>query len=231
MSPNASSVPIGRPGSSGQPGSKPGPRRGGWLAQQERHALCDLLYDLGPDAPTLCAGWRTADLAAHLVARDRRPDSTPGAVLRLRPLREWADRVRDGLRDTLTWSELLARLRAGPPAMVRPLDGAVNTVEFFVHHEDVRRAQPGWQPRALGPEAEDELWRRLNAMSLWLRLLSSWGRRPPASRAEVPGHPPVLLAGRRARTAQAGPMAVRGSASEVALWLLGRKDVARVELS
>ena len=24
----------------------------------------------------------------------------------------------------------------------------VNTLEFFVHHEDVRRAQPGWQPRA-----------------------------------------------------------------------------------
>ena len=50
------------------------------LAQQERNTLCDLFVELGSEAPTLCEGWSTADLAAHLVVRERRPDSGPGLV-------------------------------------------------------------------------------------------------------------------------------------------------------
>ena len=50
------------------------------LSQRERWALCDLLTELGPDSPTLCAGWRSADLAAHLLTRERRPDTALGAV-------------------------------------------------------------------------------------------------------------------------------------------------------
>ena len=38
-----------------------------------------------------------------------------------------------------------------------PIDELVNTVEFFVHHEDVRRAQDGWTARALDPALEDAL--------------------------------------------------------------------------
>ncbi|MGC8626466.1 MAG: TIGR03085 family metal-binding protein [Acidimicrobiales bacterium] len=201
------------------------------LAQQERQALCDLLHDLGPDAPTLCAGWRSADLAAHLVVRDRRPDSIPGAVLRLNVLQGWTKRVRDGVRDTLTWDELLAQLRAGPPAPIRPLDAAVNTIEFFVHHEDVRRAQPGWEPRALADEVEAQLWERLKAMSIGIRLLSSLGRQPPASRAEVPGRPPIVLVSQRGlgRSPSSRPTVLKGQASEVVLWVMGRQSAARVE--
>ena len=51
------------------------------LARAERHALCDLLIEVGPDAPTLCEGWSTFDLAAHLVVRERRPDRGPGLVI------------------------------------------------------------------------------------------------------------------------------------------------------
>src|SRR5262249_52743320 len=36
----------------------------------ERAELCDLLDELGPDAPTLLDGWTTRDLAAHLVLRE-----------------------------------------------------------------------------------------------------------------------------------------------------------------
>ena len=50
------------------------------LAQQERATICDLFAELGPEAPTLCEGWTTADLAAHLVVREHRPDSGPGIV-------------------------------------------------------------------------------------------------------------------------------------------------------
>src|SRR3712207_9294235 len=66
------------------------------LAARERAALADLLDELGPDAPTRCAGWTTAHLAAHLVTRDRRPDTTPGFALEAtpvgRPLAAWSHR-------------------------------------------------------------------------------------------------------------------------------------------
>jgi uncharacterized protein (TIGR03085 family) len=230
------------------------PSRGRWarkpandvsLAQSERSALCDLLTKLGPDAPTLCKGWRSADLAAHLLARERRPDSTPGAVFRFRPLHTWTDRVRDGFRDTLTWDDLVDRVRTGPPAVLRPLDGAINTIEFFVHHEDLRRAQLDWRPRELGAQVETELWRRLNAMRVGPQLLSSLGHAPPVAKIEVPGQPPIMLVGRLARVPSkptAGfrrrsvtrsprerPEVLRGPASEVVLWLLGRRSVALVE--
>ena len=42
-------------------------------AQDERAALAALLHETGPDGPTLCEGWQTRDLVAHLVLRERRP--------------------------------------------------------------------------------------------------------------------------------------------------------------
>src|ERR1700743_2358756 len=49
-------------------------------ARDERLALCALLDRTGPDAPTLCEGWRTGDLAAHLVLREHRPDAAVGIM-------------------------------------------------------------------------------------------------------------------------------------------------------
>ncbi|MEN3358667.1 MAG: hypothetical protein V7637_2649, partial [Mycobacteriales bacterium] len=51
-------------------------------ASAERAAVADLLDSLGPDAPTLCEGWSTYDLAAHLALRDRVPAAWPGIALR-----------------------------------------------------------------------------------------------------------------------------------------------------
>ena len=51
------------------------------VASDERAALCDLLDELGPDQPTLCEGWQTRDLAAHLVVREHRLDAAPGILL------------------------------------------------------------------------------------------------------------------------------------------------------
>src|SRR5579863_2378657 len=129
------------------------------LAQQEREDFCRLLTDVGPDAPTLCAGWRTADLAAHLVVRERRPDSGPGLVWP--PLAGHTEKVRLAARDRLSWPELVETVRRGPPLLLRPFDGAMNTVEFFIHVEDVRRAQAGWEPRPLSPEMVEALWTRV----------------------------------------------------------------------
>ena len=51
----------------------------GSIAQSERQALCSLLEDRGPLAPTLCEGWTTADLAAHLYVRERKPLAAPAS--------------------------------------------------------------------------------------------------------------------------------------------------------
>jgi uncharacterized protein (TIGR03085 family) len=195
------------------------------LSQRERQALCDLFTQLGPDVPTLCQGWRSADLAAHLFVRDHRPDAAPGMVANLGPLTAWANRAQHSARDTISWTALVDKVRSGPPALVRPLDRGMNTIEYFVHHEDLRRAQPGWAPRALAPEDEAELWRRVGFFKVQHALLGLRpGHRPPASRLEAEGLAPLVL------TSKPGPV-VKGPAGEIVLWLLGRRQAARVEVS
>lgn len=190
-------------------------------ARAERLLLCDLLTRIGPDAPTLCQGWTTGDLAAHLVTRERRPDAGPGLVVPL--LAGHTERVQRKITKDHPFPRLVELLREGPPAWspfaVPGVDAAANTVEFFVHHEDVLRAQPGWAPRELPAALEEELWRRL-AMSRFTL------RRVPVE---------VTLAepnGRTRRVAKGGRHArVHGLPSELTLWAAGRKDAARVELT
>jgi hypothetical protein len=47
----------------------------------EREQLCDLLDELGPQAPTLLDPWTTHDLAAHLVLREHDFPAAPGLVV------------------------------------------------------------------------------------------------------------------------------------------------------
>jgi uncharacterized protein (TIGR03085 family) len=190
-------------------------------ARAERHALCDLLAETGPDAPTLCQGWTTGDLAAHLVVRERRPDAAPGIVVPV--LAGYTERVQRKLRSATPFPRLVELLRQGPPAW-SPLawpgvEGAANTVEFFVHHEDVRRAQAGWAPRELPTALEEDLWRRLKMGRFTLRRLPV-----EITLAEPDGRTQRLTKGvRHAR--------VHGLPSELTLWTVGRKDAARVELT
>ncbi len=186
------------------------------LSQRERWALCDLLTELGPDVPTLCAGWRSADLAAHLLTRERRPDTALGATTGIEPFKTWTTRVRQQTRDTQTWATLVSKVRSGPPALLRPLDPAINTIEYFVHHEDLRRAQPDWVPRHLETADEAELWRRIRFMR--------FAPRPAAGRVVPPGLEPLVL------SKKGGPT-ITGPVGEVVLWLLGRKEAAQVEVT
>ena len=50
------------------------------FAKSERAELCDLFDRVGPDAPTLCQGWATHDLAAHLWIRETDPVGVSGLV-------------------------------------------------------------------------------------------------------------------------------------------------------
>jgi uncharacterized protein (TIGR03085 family) len=122
----------------------------------ERVALCDTLEKYGPDAPTLCRGWRTLDLAAHLVAREARSDAALGLVLP-GPFATHLQHVMDRYK-ARGYEPLVRMLRSGPPWMHRqgPLASA-NVNENFVHHEDVRRAS-GEGPRQLPPDFETILW-------------------------------------------------------------------------
>jgi uncharacterized protein (TIGR03085 family) len=129
------------------------------VSTDERAALCDLFDKLGPDEPTLCTGWLTRDLAAHLVVRERRPDAAAGILLT--PLAGYTKRVQDGYA-AKPWAELVDLVRTGPPAYsptrIPTLDRLVNSVELYVHHEDVRRAQPNWRPRDPDPGRDAVIW-------------------------------------------------------------------------
>ena len=189
------------------------------IARSERAALADLFDSLGPDAPTLCAGWTTADLAAHIVVRERRPDSLPG--LQLKALAPWTDRVRVGARDR-GYPRLVRDLRSGPPLLspfgLPGVDKLANTVELFVHHEDVRRAQEGWEPRVLSPEVQTALWRTLGSARVMLRSAPSGvtlASPDHGERVAKPGEPMLV---------------VRGEPAELVLFCSGRQAPTRVTI-
>jgi uncharacterized protein (TIGR03085 family) len=185
------------------------------LAQQERTTLCDLLLECGPDAPTLCQGWSTADLAAHLVVRERRPDSGPGLVWP--PLAGYTDKVRTAVRDRTPWEKLVETVRRGPPLLLRPFDGPMNTVEFFIHVEDVRRAQVGWEPRPIPPELADALWARVG---------------PGGMAKRVPATIVITSPGRAEKESGTGPrLTLAGDPGEVTMFGSGRQGAARIEIS
>ena len=130
-------------------------------ASRERAALVNTMRAVGPDAPTLCGEWTTRDLAAHLVLRERRPDAAAGILVpgagRLHRPQAAAPR---GATD---WPDLLEMVASGPPlySPLKLLDPLVNTTEMFIHHEDVRRAAPGWQPRDLDSDLASALRRQV----------------------------------------------------------------------
>jgi uncharacterized protein (TIGR03085 family) len=185
---------------------------------KERHALCDTMAAVGPDAPTLCTGWLTADLAAHLLAREKRPDAAPGVVLG-GPFAKHTQRVMDGYK-AKGYDVMLSELRQGPPKWMRagPLAKA-NVGENWIHHEDVRRAN-GQGPRPRDPAISEILWGSLALAAV-------------LARRKLEGAGLVLKAADgRERTVKAGEalVTVRGQPDELALWMAGRQEAAVVEL-
>jgi uncharacterized protein (TIGR03085 family) len=189
-------------------------------AQDERQSLADDLLRLGPEAETLCAGWQAADLAAHLVIRDRRPDAALGILVR--PLAARTARIQDLERRRWSWPELVERVRSGPPYPVRlpPLDRIVNTVEYFVHHEDLLRAQPAALPRRISRPLEAVLWSRLRLQG---RILVR--RAPVGVVVQAPEHGSAVL--KRSEPS----VAVTGAPGELLLWAFGRQAAADVSLA
>jgi uncharacterized protein (TIGR03085 family) len=191
------------------------------LDLRERHELCDLLEHLGPDAPTLCHGWTTADLAAHLVVRERRPQALPGIVLggRLESTtrRAMAAELAGG------YDRVIERIRTGPPTLLRfaPLRYAANLAEFTIHHEDVRRAN-GSRSRTDRLDLEYAIWTLLERLA---PLMVTRARLRPVSlnlRAPGVGERQVGRGDRR--------VAITGQPIELLLYLYGRTEAAEVEI-
>ena len=187
----------------------------------ERAQLCDLFEELGPEAPTLLEPWTTRDLAAHLVLREHDYLAAPGLVLPGVWSRFAEQRTRAlALRD---FSWLVATIRSGPPpgffriGWVRRFP---NLNEFFVHHEDVRRAN-GRGPRTNEHAMDEALWgnvrrgawflaRRLRGAGLELQ----WAGTTKTVRARR-GEPTACIA---------------GPPGELLLYLFGRQSAAHVEV-
>ena len=190
------------------------------MARTERAALCDLALELGPDQPPLSGDWSVRDLVVHLLVRE----GSPAAVGILVPgLSGATDRASRGLarRDFAT---LVERLRNGPPLYspyrIARLDKMFNTLEFFVHHEDIRRAQPAWRPRALSSSQQRALW-----------SLTRGGAKVLMRKAKVGVVLENAATDERATPKQASPtVVVRGLPSELALWAYGRREQAEVDL-
>jgi uncharacterized protein (TIGR03085 family) len=186
------------------------------VAQRERAALVETMRSVGPEAPTLCEGWNTRDLAAHLVIREYRPDAAPGILIPL--FARHTANVQNDVAQHTDWDELVDRVASGPPVYspLKLLDPVVNVAEMFIHHEDVRRAQPGWEPRVLEPALASMLRRTLPLMG---RL----------TLAKVPGRLALRTPeGKTMLTTGWGPyVTVTGAPQELLLFSVGRQ--ARVE--
>ncbi|MFJ8023039.1 TIGR03085 family metal-binding protein [Streptomyces sp. NPDC096311] len=189
-------------------------------AKRERLLLADLLEAEGPDAPTLCEGWNTRDLAAHVVVRERRADAAGGLLLK--QLAPRLERVQAEFAEK-PYEELIQLIRTGPPRFspfaLKQIDEASNTVEFYIHTEDVRRAQPDWTPRPLDPVFQDALWSRLERTARLAGRGAPTGlvlRRPDGQTAVAHRGTPVVT--------------VTGEPSELLMFALGRQKTADVEL-
>jgi uncharacterized protein (TIGR03085 family) len=172
---------------------------------------------VGPDAPTLCGDWKTRDLAAHLVVRERRLDATPGITIPA--LAGYTANVQRQVAESTDWDELLDKVASGPPlySPFKLLDPVANMGEMFIHHEDVRRAQTDWEPRQLDDGTVRALGRGLPIMA---RL--TLAKAPARVSLRTP-------AGKTLATVGRGPeVTVTGEPQELLLFISGR-DAVRLE--
>ena len=165
---------------------------------------------------------RPRDIAAHLVLREHDSLAGPGLVLPGAWSR-FAGRRQEALARQ-DFAGLVATFRAGPPrgffriGWVRRL-ASLN--EFYVHHEDVRRAN-GCGPRASEQAMDEALWRNVSRGSWYL------ARRLRGTGVEL------QWAGtaRTVRARRGEPAArIAGPPGELLLYLFGQQDAAQVEVS
>ncbi|MCF4006440.1 TIGR03085 family metal-binding protein [Corynebacterium uropygiale] len=195
------------------------------FAAAERQRLAELLRAKGPDAPTLCEGWTTADLATHLLLREQRPDAAAGILVR--KLSSHTAAVTQDYESRFSYEEIVDRWAAGLSRWnpLRVADSLVNTCEHFVHYEDVARAEGEWEPRDFSAVVNDALFRGVDRFAPIMLKKST-----APVHLVAPGRTPITVAARRgvAEHGDAGAW-VYGDPGELLLWVYGR-DAVRVRI-
>ncbi len=190
------------------------------FARQERQALCETARGVGPHAPTLCDGWDTKDLVCHLLVRESSLVGAPGIAIS--PLARLTEREMARLKRQ-PFERLVERLRKHRVMFyaLPPVDAMFNTLEFFVHHEDIRRAQRGWRRRNLPRDAVDALWQGLKAQGT--ALVSPAGV-PVVVRRTDTDETSTLMPGTE-------PVELSGPVTEILFYLFGRNQVRELKFS
>lgn len=195
-------------------------------ASEQRKALVSALRTVGPEASTLCEGWAAEDMALHIVMRDSRPDLLVGQGLPIVGAR--ARKAIESLKAE-GYEYLVDRASIGPPSYFpqsfAPVNDAMNSAEFYIHTEDVLRAQPDFdlsQRRAVSEDLRRRLWKQASVSFF-----------PMAARKQKrrisffsPGY------GATTRGPASAPlMMVHGAPEELILWAAGRKEQAEVDIT
>lgn len=192
------------------------------LAQDLRQHVADLLDRVGPDAPTLCEGWTTRDLAAHLVIRDRRPDALPG--IGIERFAGYTKKVQDA-QAARPYPETVDLVRTGPGylsiAAIPAVDARMNLAEYAIHAEDVRRAVDAddLPPMPDAGAVATAVWGLLPTMA---RLV--YRKSPVGVVARCAGRDDITLK----KATAAGTVVVEGQPVDVLLFASGRADAANV---
>lgn len=189
----------------------------------ERASLLSTLTELGPDAPTLVAGWSTGDLAAH-VAMTEQMRGIP-TFLGRRVVAKYGIRLNDTFRPAMALQTRRFRRRGfdwarrrlsrpSPRLLLRPTNLPVSVFEIVVHHEDARRANDLPLRREVPLDLVPSIHWLLRYQK---RLLEGY---------ELTVHLPQgseIRAGDGDRE-----LSIAGRPAEVLLWLSGRQDAADV---
>ena len=193
------------------------------VEKTEREALCDLFLELGPDAPTMCAGWTTSDVAVHLIVCEARPQAWLAIPIgdRVSLLDRYFDRVVAKERER-GWDGLVQRVRKGAafgPTKYQAVRGRMMGREFVIHHEDVRRAN-GLGPRTGIPEVQAFAWAKLPAFAKRMLVVS-----------DPHGFELIHPDGRHRTMKQGAPVVqLTGEPLEQLLYTFGRTSVAQVTI-
>ena len=135
-------------------------------------------------------------------------------------------RVQSRMRQRIPFPDLVQMFRSGPPKLsfmaIPGMDERANAVEYFVHHEDVRRAAPDWEPREIGRGESRVLWHRLRLARFMLRK-APVGVELARDDAQA-DTPAYRITAKNATPA----VTVIGSPAELTMWVMGRTGAARV---
>ncbi|WP_209325536.1 TIGR03085 family metal-binding protein [Brevibacterium renqingii] len=193
------------------------------LARAERLRLVDTARRAGEDAPTLCEGWTTRDLVTHLVIRERHPAAALGIFM---PKFDARREAKENDYASMPFAQLLGLVAAPPkwtPGALPGVESVMNTTEFLVHHEDIRRAALEWIPRRLSQPEKATAWTQAR-----LALLAYAAKADGPVTISAPGFASRTAGRKRGKGSET---TITGEPLELLLYLMGREEHALVDIS